>query len=143
MTDAAQRFVGPATFAALSGRAVVTTMWQSERYPLGPHIELAKQADLLCIAPMTANMLAKAAHGIADDLISTLLLSFTGPVLLAPAMNCEMWTKPAVQRNVVQCQADGYRVIGPESGWLSCRDQGAGRMVEPETLLAAIETALG
>ncbi len=143
MTPAARRFVGSATFAALSGRPVVTSMWASETYPLGPHIELARAAELLCVAPATANILAQAAHGSADDLLSTLLLSFTGPAVLAPAMNSEMWSKSSVQRNVEQCRADGFHIVGPDNGWLSCRDQGAGRMVEPETLLVEIEKLLG
>ncbi len=143
MTRAARHFVGPTTFAALSGRPVVDSMWASGVYPLGPHIELARAAELLCVAPATANILAQAAGGLANDLLSTLLLSFTGATILAPAMNSEMWAKKSVQRNVEQCQADGFHIVGPESGWLSCRDQGAGRMVDPEVLLAEIEKRLG
>jgi phosphopantothenoylcysteine decarboxylase len=142
MTRAGRKFVGPATFRALTGRRVITDMWMKDDYPLGPHIELARKANLFCVAPTTANVLAKAAHGIADDLLSTLLLSFTGPTILAPAMNTEMWAKAAVQRNVSQCRADGFHLVGPGSGWLSCRDQGAGRMAEPEDLLAAINELL-
>jgi phosphopantothenoylcysteine decarboxylase/phosphopantothenate--cysteine ligase len=97
---------------------------------------------LLCIAPATANLLAKAAHGMADDLLSTLLLSFTGPVLLAPAMNCEMWEKRSVQRNVAQLREDGVHFVDPEEGWLSCRKRGVGRMAAPETILAAIDQLL-
>src|SRR5262245_47929285 len=100
MTRSAAKFVGPATFRALTGRPVATRAFEDDDHPLGPHIELARQAQLLCVAPATANFLAKAAHGIADDLLSTMLLSFTGPVLMVPAMNKEMWSKPAVQRNV-------------------------------------------
>ncbi|MEM8864572.1 MAG: flavoprotein, partial [Planctomycetota bacterium] len=112
-------------------------------HPLGPHIELARQADLLCIAPATADMLAKAAHGLADDLLSTLLLSFTGPTYFAPAMNTEMWEKPSVQRNVATLSEDGAVMIGPGEGWLSCRTQGAGRMAEPEEILDVLLAALG
>jgi phosphopantothenoylcysteine decarboxylase/phosphopantothenate--cysteine ligase len=142
MTRAAEKFVGPATFAALSGRPVGRKLFEDAEHPLGPHIMLAKRGELFCVAPATANFLAKAAHGVADDLISTLYLSFTGPVLAAPAMNVEMWSKPAVQRNVAQLRADGVQVIDPESGWLSCRDVGAGRMADPETIFAAIERHL-
>ena len=142
MTPAGRQFVAPATFRALTGRNVCDDMWDDGAFPLGPHIELARRADLLCVAPATSNLLAKAALGLADDLLSTLLLSFKGPTILAPAMNCEMWDKPAVQRNVDQCRSDGYHIVGPESGWLSCRDQGAGRMADPEALLAAIEELL-
>jgi phosphopantothenoylcysteine decarboxylase len=142
MTPAAGKFIGEATFAALTGRPVSTSAFDDPRHPLGGHITLAREAELLCVAPATADILAKFAHGIADDLLSTLYLSFTGPVLLAPAMNCEMWEKPAVQRNVEQLQADGAEMIGPEEGWLSCRDQGMGRMAAPETIFAAIEKRL-
>ncbi len=90
------------------------------------------------MAPATANFLAKAAQGLADDLLSSLYLCFTGPVLLAPAMNNEMWEKPAVQRNLDQLRADGMQIIDPETGWLSCRVEGKGRMAEPETLLEHI-----
>ncbi len=134
MTRAACKFVGPATFRALTGRQVATRTFPREDHPLGPHIELARQAELLCIAPATADFLAKASHGIADDLLSTLLLSFTGPVVLAPAMNTDMWEKPAVQRNLNQLREDGFHIVGPQKGWLSCRQQGMGRMAEPEQI---------
>lgn len=134
MTKAATKFVGPATFEALSGRSVSLESFDSGQFPLGPHIGLAEKAELFCIAPATANVLAKAAQGIADDLLSTLLLSFTGPVLMAPAMNCEMWEKPSVQRNLKTLGEDGVSLIGPEEGWLSCRKRGRGRMSSPETI---------
>jgi phosphopantothenoylcysteine decarboxylase/phosphopantothenate--cysteine ligase len=137
MTRAAQAFVGSATFAALTGRPAACETFDPA-YPLGAHIELARRAELLVVAPATADYLAKAAHGAADDLLSTLTLCFTGDVFVAPAMNCEMWEKPAVQRNVAQLQADGFRVLPPGEGWLSCRTKGAGRMAEPEEILAAI-----
>lgn len=142
LTAAAHEFVGAATFAALTGRPVAENMFADAHYPLGAHIELARKGELLCIAPATANFLAKAATGIADDLLSTLLLSFTGPVLLAPAMNNEMWAKPAVQRNVEQLRRDGYELIDPEEGWLSCRTRAVGRMAEPERILASIRARL-
>jgi phosphopantothenoylcysteine decarboxylase/phosphopantothenate--cysteine ligase len=97
---------------------------------------------LLCVAPATANLMAKAAHGLADDLLSTLLLSFAGPILLAPAMNTEMWEKPAVQRNLQQLREDGVHIVDPESGWLSCRREGAGRMADPETIRQRINQLL-
>ncbi len=142
MTEAAQQFVGAATFEALTGRAVCRDVFAGEAFPLGAHIELAQRAELLCVAPATANFLAKAANGIADDLLSTLYLSHTGAVLLAPAMNSEMWAKPAVQRNVAQLKQDGLEIIPPEEGWLSCRQVGAGRMASPETIIAAIRNRL-
>ena len=138
MTDAAQEFVGAATFEALTGRPVCKRIFGDAAHPLGAHIELARRAELVCIAPATANYLAKAAQGLADDLLSTLSLSFAGKILVAPAMNCEMWAKPAVQRNVEQLRKDGYVIIDPEEGWLSCREQGAGRMASPERIRQAI-----
>lgn len=142
MTEDARQFVGSATFAALTGRPVAERVFDESHYPLGAHIELARKAKLLVIAPATANFLAKAASGLADDLLSTLYLAFTGPVLLAPAMNTEMWEKPAVQRNVEQLRADGVRLVDPEEGWLSCRTLGAGRMAAPEKIFAAIDALL-
>lgn len=142
MTESAGRFIGAATLEALTGRPVLSDVFDDPKHPLGAHIELADRAELLCVAPATANFIAKAAQGMADDLLSTLYLSFTGKVLLAPAMNFEMWDKPAVQRNVVQLRGDGVSMVGPEEGWLSCRKTGVGRMASPETILSAIEKAL-
>ncbi|MEK6234401.1 MAG: hypothetical protein N2C14_06795, partial [Planctomycetales bacterium] len=116
--------------------------FDASRFPLGAHISLAARADLLCVAPATANFLAKAAGGLADDLLSTLALSFTGPILLAPAMNCEMWEKPAVQRNAAQLREDGFQFVGPEEGWLSCRQRGFGRMSEPDAVFEEITRLL-
>lgn len=143
MTTAAHEFIGAATFRALTGRSVMTDMFPPDDFPLGPHIELARRAELLCIAPATANIMAKGANGIADDLLSTLLLSFEGPVLLAPAMNTQMWNQPSVQRNVAQLKQDGRHLVGPGAGWLSCREQGAGRMAEPDEIAAKIQSLLG
>lgn len=142
MTRSAAKFVGPATFRALTGRPVATRAFEDDDHPLGPHIELARKAELLCVAPATANFLAKAACGLADDLLSTMLLSFTGPVLLAPAMNREMWMKPAVQRNVAQLRDDGFEFVGPGDGWQSCRERGVGRMSEAAEIAAAVRRLL-
>lgn len=139
MTEAAQQFVGPATFAALTGRPVAIGIFDDAAHPLGAHIDLAERAELFCIAPATANFMAKAANGLADDLLSTLYLAFPGKTLIAPAMNCEMWEKPVVQRNLKQLRDDGVGIVDPEEGWLSCRKRGIGRMAAPETILAAIE----
>ena len=141
MTRSARKFIGPATFRALTGRNVCTNIFDS-RYPLGAHIELARQSQLLCIAPTSADMMAKAAHGVADDLLSTLLLSFKSPIVMAPAMNTEMWQNQAVQRNLQQLEEDGVTVVGPQEGWLSCRDKGMGRMSEPADIKAAILSLL-
>ncbi len=142
MTRSANEFIGTATLAALTGRPVNDDMFDASRHPLGAHIELARSADLLCVAPATADFLGKAAMGLADDLLSTIYLCFAGPVILAPAMNCEMWDKPAVQRNVQRLRDDGVQLVGPGEGWLSCRTRGAGRMAEPDELFAAIRDVL-
>ena len=141
MTESATEFLGAATLAALSGRAVGCGGFDPS-HPLGPHIELAEGIDLLIVAPATANLLAKFAGGIADDLVSTIYLQNVAPVLLAPAMSDPMWSKPAVQRNVAQLQKDGCHLIGPESGWLSCRVMGTGRMSEPDAILEVAHTIL-
>lgn len=138
MTAAAQQMVGPATLAALSAKPVVTDVFDPA-FPLGPHIELARWADLLVIAPATANWLAKAAHGLADDLASLLYVAFPGPTLVAPAMNSEMWQHISVQRNVRQLQADGVHFVGPENGWQACRTSGDGRMSEPPEILEQLQ----
>ncbi len=138
MTKAAHQFVGAATLTALAGRAVYTDLFDGAM-PLGPHIELAREADLLCIVPASADFLAKAALGLADDLLSTLFLAFAGPVMMCPAMNKEMWAQPAVQRNVATLLSDGVQMIGPDSGWQSCRVEGTGRMSEVDTIFQAIE----
>jgi phosphopantothenoylcysteine decarboxylase len=141
MTRAARKFIGPATFRALTNRPVVTDQFDG-RFPLGAHIELAEKAELLCVAPASADLLGKAACGLADDLVSTLLLSFTGPVLLAPAMNAAMWEKPSVQRNIATLRKDGFQFVDPQAGWQSCRRVGMGRMEEPAEIEAAIERLL-
>ena len=141
MTPAAEAFLGQATLAALTGKKVVTDLFDPS-FPLGAHIELARTSELFCIAPATANFLSAAASGRADDLISTLYLCFTGPVIVAPAMNCEMWEKKAVQRNVETLKQDGVELVGPMPGWLSCRTQGMGRMAEPDAIQKRIESAL-
>ena len=142
MPPAATKFVGTATFAALTGRPVATRTFSSRQYPLGAHIELAQRADIFCVAPATANFISNVALGAADDLLSTLTLCCTCPILIAPAMNAAMWEKPAVQRNVQQIQADGIECIEPQEGWLSCRQVGTGRMVEAEALFEIIQQRL-
>lgn len=141
MTRSAVQLVAPRTFEALSGRPTQVDMFAPDR--IHPHIELAQQADVFCIAPATANIIAKAATGIADDLLSTILLSFDGPILMAPAMNTVMWEKPSVQRNIRHIREDGILLIGPESGYLSCGQVGAGRMSEPDVIFKAIQDQFG
>jgi len=138
LTRNARRFIGTATFAALTGRAVATRSFDPGVHPLGAHIELAARADLVVVAPASADLLAKVAGGAADDLLTTLLLCAECPVVMAPAMNSAMWAKASVQRNVRQVAADGVQIIQPGTGWLSCRQQGAGRMAEPEEIAGVI-----
>jgi len=142
LTRNARKFIGEATFAALTGRPVATRGFDPSSHPLGAHIELAARADCVVVAPASADFLAKAAQGSADDLLTTLLLCAECPVVLAPAMNAAMWAKPAVQRNVAQVAADGAHIVPPGSGWLSCRQAGVGRMAEPTEIAAAIEAVL-
>jgi len=142
LTRNAKRFVGVATFAALTGRTVAVRSFDPGVHPLGAHIELATRADLVVVAPASADVLAKVAGGAADDLLTTLLLCVECPVVMAPAMNSAMWAKPAVQRNVRQIAADGARIVEPGTGWLSCRQQGAGRMAEPEEIVTVLRDLL-
>jgi phosphopantothenoylcysteine decarboxylase len=142
LTRNARRFVGAATFAALTGRPVASRSFDPGAFPLGAHIELAARADLVVVAPATADFLAKAAAGAADDLLTTLILCAECPVVVAPAMNAAMWAKPSVQRNVDRLAADGLHIIPPGSGWLSCRTEGTGRMAEPDEIAAVVEQAL-
>ena len=136
MTQSATKFVSPATFSALTGTpAVIDPM--DPKYPLGPHIELAQNCNLMIVAPATARVIASCALGLADDLLSTLYLNMECPIVFAPAMSAPMWEKPAVQRNVKQLHSDGVHLVGPESGWLSCRRIGFGRMSQPEAILQA------
>jgi phosphopantothenoylcysteine decarboxylase/phosphopantothenate--cysteine ligase len=141
MTAASERFIGAATFAALTGRPVAREIFDETQFPLGAHIALAERGELLVIAPASADFLAKAAHGQADDLLSTLYLAFGKPVLMAPAMNTAMWEQPAVQRNIAQPR-DGVQFVDPESGWLSCRRSG-GAGWPRRTILARINDLLG
>jgi len=142
MTRSARKFVGPVSFQALTCRAVFLSLWQGVARHDPQHIRLSESADLFLIAPATANMIGKIAAGIADDLVSTLVLSASGPVLLAPAMNTRMWNNPIVQRNVNTLKELGYHFVGPESGWLACRQVGAGRMAEPQAIVQRIEALL-
>ncbi|OYV31299.1 MAG: phosphopantothenate synthase [Thiomonas sp. 20-64-9] len=142
LTESASRFVGAATFQALSGKPVFTDLWDARVPNTMAHIELARAADLIVVAPATAHILARAAQGLADDLLSTLLLAAGKPVLFAPAMNREMWLHPATQRNLAILRADGARICGPASGEQACGEVGEGRLVEPDDLLQDIIAAL-
>ena len=138
MTEAGTRFVTPVTFQALSGHTVFTDQWDARMANNMPHIDLTRGADVLLIAPASADFMAKVAHGLADDLLSTLTLARDCPLLLAPAMNRQMWQNPATQRNVATLRADGVTLLGPASGEQACGEVGAGRMLEAAEILAEL-----
>ena len=139
MTESACQFITPVTMQALSGKPVFTGMWDSSISNGMPHIELSRDADAILIAPATAEFVAKLLHGRADDLLSTLCLARDCPLLVAPAMNKQMWENPATQRNFAQLVADKITVLGPDSGDQACGEIGLGRMLEPDELMAEIK----
>lgn len=139
MTPAAAEFVTPLTVSSLAGERVYTDLFDLTAEAEMGHIQLSRAADLIVVAPATANLMARMAGGLADDLASTLLLATDTPVLLAPAMNVRMWLNPATQRNADRLRADGIHFIGPDDGDMACGEYGPGRMAEPEQILAAIE----
>lgn len=142
MTHNATEFVTPLTFETLSVKPVVTdTFVRPEKWDVA-HVSLAKRAALFVVAPATANVMAKMAHGIADDMLSTTLLATKAPILLAPAMNTNMWTNPATQENLKVLQGWGIKTVGPGNGLLACGDSGDGRMAEPEIIVNQIEDML-
>ncbi|MGA2000739.1 MAG: bifunctional phosphopantothenoylcysteine decarboxylase/phosphopantothenate--cysteine ligase CoaBC [Terriglobales bacterium] len=148
MTRAAQEFVRPLTFAALSGEKVITEMFAREGGEPNvesaiEHIAVAERIDALLVAPATADILAKFANGIADDFLSTLFLATRSPVIVAPAMNVNMWSNPATQENLATLRSRGVRVVAPGSGYLACGMVGPGRLAENEAIVAATLEALG
>lgn len=138
MTEAATHFITPTTLQALSGQPVFLDSWDQRIDNAMPHIELSRKADAILIAPASADFIAKLTHGMANDLLSTLCLARECPLLIAPAMNKQMWENPATQRNIQQLTLDGITLLGPESGEQACGEVGAGRMLEPEYLLEGI-----
>ena len=139
MTHAATRFITPVTFQALSGRPVWEDAFDTRMGNAMAHINLSRGADAILIVPASTDFLAKLAHGLADDLLSTLCVARGAvPLLAAPAMNHEMWTHPATQRNAAQLRADGVTLIGPAAGMQACGESGSGRMVEPDRILQAL-----
>ncbi len=140
MTPAAREFVTPLSFAAVTRRKAHTEQWESDRKP--EHIALAERPDAIAVAPCTANTMAKLAHGIADNLLTSVLLATKKPVLLAPAMNAGMWTAAATRRNLEILREDGYRFVGPDEGRLACGDNGVGRMAGPEAIFEVLENML-
>ena len=142
MSAAAQRFVTPLSAEALSGRPVRTDLFAPTEHSGMGHIEYSRDADLLVVAPATADLLARMAHGLADDLATTTLLATDKRTLVAPAMNVRMWLHPATQRNVASLRGDGVLFVGPDDGEMVCGEFGPGRMAEPLAIVAAVERAL-
>lgn len=142
MTEAATHFVTPLTFQALSGKPVLTQLWDVGTDNGMAHIDFSRDVDALLIAPASADFIAKLVHGLADDLLSTLCLARACPLLVAPAMNRQMWDNPATQRNIRQLRADGVTLLGPASGAQACGEIGPGRMLEPAELLAQLMASL-
>lgn len=139
MSESASRFVSPLTFQALSGRPVVSSLWDDRTPNAMGHIDLTRRTDVMLIVPASANILAKVANGICDELISTLAAARNCPLAVAPAMNRQLWLNPANLRNVAQLQKDGVYVLGPDSGVQACGEVGAGRMLEPEAIVDLME----
>lgn len=140
MTKAATRFVTPVTFQALSGKPVFTDQWDARMANNMAHIELTRRADLVLIAPASADFLARLANGLADDLLATLCLARDCALLVAPAMNRQMWEHPATQRNIARLREDGVVILGPDSGDQACGEVGDGRMLEPQALFDAVQS---
>lgn len=142
MTEAAQRFVGAQTFQAVSHLPVRTSLWDASAEAAMGHLELARWADQVIVAPATANTIARLAHGLADDLVATLCMATTAPIAIAPAMNHRMWLHPATQANVATLRERGVQVIGPDDGPLAEGESGPGRMREPVAIVQALVQAL-
>jgi phosphopantothenoylcysteine decarboxylase/phosphopantothenate--cysteine ligase len=142
MTRAATRFVQPCTFAVLSGRRVITGLFEHPERHEADHVALAQKAELAIVAPATANFLGKAAAGIADDALTTTILSLGCPIVVAPAMNHRMWANPVVQRNLERLRELGYHIVEPQEGWLACGEKGIGRLADLDAILTAAEAAL-
>lgn len=141
MTADAQKFVAPLTFQALTGRPVHTDIWSTHDSGDVQHIKLTERADLMLIAPATATTIARVAAGLCDELVPLLVAAAACPVLFAPAMNDRMWANPIARRNVQTLKDAGYAFVGPEDGWLACRNVGAGRMSEPAAIVEAVVRA--
>ena len=143
MTPGATQFITPVTLQALSGKPVFSDMWDARIANNMAHIELSRDRDVILVAPASAHFMAKVAHGLADDLLSTLCLARECPLILAPAMNKQMWENAATQRNAFQLRADGVTLLGPDSGDQACGETGMGRMLEPQELYDDVVAALG
>lgn len=142
MTASATRFVGPLTFQTITRNRVMIDPFDLDSVIDASHISLTDEADLVLVAPATANFLAKAAHGMADDMLTSLLLAVTCPVLVAPAMNDRMWKNKATQRNLEAVRELGYRIVEPEEGFLACGTYAVGRLAGPARIVAEVERLL-
>ncbi len=145
MTDAATKFVGPLTFQSLSGKPVLTSVWQSDDHPDSQHIGIARWCELLVIAPATADLIAKLAHGLTGDIVTLVACALPSktPLLIAPSMNADMWANPIVQNNIATLSVlPNLTVVGPDDGWQACRTEGSGRMSEPGAILDVITRQL-
>ena len=142
MTAEAQKFVGPLTFEALSGRKVRTDTFDLVDPGDAQHIGLTERADLLLVAPATANVIAKVAHGLCDDLVTLMISAAACPVAFAPSMNNRMWENPITKENVAKLQQLNYQFIGPDAGWLACRNVGSGRLSEPAKIVEEVTRLL-
>lgn len=142
MTEAACQFVAPATFQSLTGRPVYTNLWETNASYNMAHINLSRDADMILVAPASADFIAKIANGLADDLLTTLCLARDCQLLIAPAMNRQMWEHPATQRNVDRLRRDGVKILGPASGEQACGEIGMGRMLEVSELLQTVQGSL-
>ena len=141
MTEHGTHFVGPTTFRALTGNEVAVGLFDKAADPIH-HISLAKEADVFCIAPATANVISKIANGQADDLLTTTALATRAPLIIAPAMNAKMWSNEITQQNVQRCIARGAHIVAPGVGYLACGDEGAGRLEDPEVIVSEILSVL-
>jgi len=142
MTAEAQRFITPLTFEALSGRPVRIGTFDLVESSDPQHISLTERADLMLVAPATSNIIAKVAHGLCDDLVSLMIAAAACPVIFAPAMNNRMWENPIARENVAKLTGLGYRFIGPDPGWLACRNVGPGRLADPQAIVDSLSTML-
>ncbi|HEY0009366.1 MAG TPA: bifunctional phosphopantothenoylcysteine decarboxylase/phosphopantothenate--cysteine ligase CoaBC [Tepidisphaeraceae bacterium] len=140
MTAEAQKFVTPLTFQALSGNPVRTDTFNLVESSDAQHIKLTEEADLMLVAPATTHMIAKIATGLTDDLVSLMVCAAACPVVFAPAMNTRMWEHPIAKENAQKLMNIGYRFIGPEAGWLACRNTGPGRLSDPATIVQELES---
>ena len=145
MTDAATKFVGPLTFQSLSGKPVLTSVWQSDDHPDSQHVGVARWCDLLVIAPATADLIAKLAHGLTGDVVTLVACALPAntPLLIAPSMNADMWANPIVQKNVETLKLlPNLTLVGPDDGWQACRTEGSGRMSEPGAIAQVVQRVL-